>query len=380
MPRLPAIPIDVRLSAAWGRTILAAEKDEPHDKRLERVMRDAEAEPQDLVDLFVFVRSTPVNLANQPVEAVVESFTSWWGDALPKPWRDMDDEDLAAAVWSAAAAVPALDKVDPGKSKTASAFLATMVAVNIAAKREEDRKKAEAYRKEQVRRKQESDDAYRPKAKHKPSLTVYSQRDRKPHTIELGDPEYERKLDDVEYDNHTWASEELGVEPLPRDKWKSEQGKDTPDGWKATHMVAMVGRPDAKKQVDQILSDYEGHQRKERENSRLRNLARIDAKLRDDDRNRLEQLVREETDTAGLVEKVVSNFAPDWASGRAKARAEERLKGETAERESARTYQDYLKAKKQRGGRPLTEDEWEARYKKTAAAILSAAWGRTLRD
>lgn len=126
--------------------------------------------------------------------------------------------------------------------------------------------------------------------------------------------------------------------------------------WGRTLLAGTKDEPHDKRleRVEAILDDHEGHQKKERENSRLRNLARIDAKLRDDDRSRLEKLVREETDSAGLVEK-----------------------GETAERESARTYQDYLRTKKQRGGRPLTEDEWEARYKK-AAARLTADWGRPI--
>ena len=394
MPRLPAAPADVRLAAAWGRTIVS-KKEEPHEKRLERILRDAEAETQDLVDLVVFVRSTPFNLESQPVEAVVKSFKSWWGGALPNPWRDMEDEDLAKAVWSASAATPMLDKAvaSLGKSKTANAFMVTMVAVTVAARKEEERKEAERYRKEMMRRKGEEDETYRKRTKGYdgvPKSTLWSSRDGKMHEIPTDDPKYTEKVEDVEFDNHVWACERLDVEPLSRDKWKSERGKDTPDGWKASHLysratIGLESIPEKKKAVKEILDDYDGFKKRRLEDARMQNLYRINAGIEVDEKQRLVELIREEKGEDSLLDSILADFAPKWSAARMKtredkatARAKERQKAERAESESARTYKDYVESKKKQGRRPMPEADWEARYK--SARLLVAAWGRTIHD
>jgi len=378
------------------RAIVAADETTESETKFEKLAKDNGLTSEDILDLTTYLVHSPVS-TSQPASVLTGNFRSWWGGSFPVPWRDMDKGDLDKIVEAAVEVLPiaiataaratAEGKGGKGKSKKASmaraANLVAVVAVaaTIAHKAQEEKEQAD-YKRKRQREKEEQDSKYKPSSKPQP-VKAYSAK--KGETVDFDGPDAHSRARDFEYEEYKWATDLMGREPVAKDAWRSAQMKPSLE-WRdmssdfgdaagdkkkleAHNNVALltsaVGHAyrsgkrgdELKKDVESAISDKTDRDLEWHKKTRRSIVNRkIDEHLGEE----LHRFVAEEKASAGFFEKMVGMIAPSWAEGKAVGRAQERQKGQ----EGKRTYEGYLEKKRDSGGKPITKEEWEARFGK----------------
>jgi len=381
------------------RAIVAADETTESEAKFEKLAKGNKLTSEDILDLTTYLINSPVS-ASQPAEVLVANFKSWWGGSFPTPWRDISKGDFNKLIESAVEVLPIAiatatraaeegtkSKGDKGKAKkasmTRSANLVAVVAVaaTIAHKAREEKEQAE-YKKKRQQEKEEQDNKYKPSSKPQP-IKAYSVKSGE--MVDFSGPDGYEKARDFEYEEYKWASDLVGREPVGKDAWRAAQAKPSLD-WREmssdfgdeagdkekleahnniAQLASAVGAAyrdgkrgdDLKKAAEKTISNKNERDQEWHKSTRKSIVKRkIDEHLS----NELHQFIAEEKASAGFFEKMVGLVAPSWAEGKAVGRAQERQKGQ----EGKRTYEDYVEKKKQDGGKPITKEEWEARFGK----------------
>ena len=220
-------------------------------------------------------------------------------------------------------------------------------------------------------------------------------------TLTVHQPEHDHlgkawshSIKDLEYGNYEWACKEFDITPASKEEWQNPTRTDfredalyhsmVPDlaNWTIKNVLSMAvkategdekARESIRAEVKKIVDDYPAHKKVlEKDYLRAKRKNYLKEVIGDEETARIRQLIKEDKTPATLWEKVFG----DQGFGDKLMRAEKKVKEEKAVDESTRTYRDYVEAKKQRGGKPLSEEDWEIRYGKKASTDLITAWGR----
>ena len=370
------------------RVVVAADKgDSDPVKDLEKSLGDNGVTAEDFGDLVTFVVGLPFNMDNQPDKVLPTNFKAWWGGSLPLPWRDIDTKDLTRFIRATHDLIPmvvAAATSTPKKGKSAgfrrqASGLVVIAAAVAAANHRQNEDAAREAAKKRREEKAKQDSEYKPPANFEPSTSFFSYKEGK--TVTVKGKNLSDKVADVEYGDYTWAAEKAGVEALDRDTWnearkvKFTNDHDTKDAeiaamtkaYQVGSLALTVGEALKGGAKDSDLKDIvkkkfaaEADSAKGRWNADRASF--IKHELKEDDRNRLGELLHEERAAAGGLEKFLGSFSADWADGKVMERATKRQEKEKSEK--SRTYEDYLKTRNKNSGKPMTKEEWENRYGK----------------
>lgn len=359
---------------------------------LESLFKEHKLEPKDMLSLMLFTMKNP--MSGQPINNLKQALTNWWDGKLP-PQLDLSSTEIGKLVQSLQHALPeiaaqsaSIGKKDEGDGKKASMskranFVPLAVAAHVVAKRAQGDQDAYENERQKGIKERDGSSKYTPPAKPF-KQKWYSQAQGKDVEFEAKDCyDNTRQLVDMAYDDYSWASKKLGKEPLERKAWSevAENAKvwwgdvpadkavkyihDNIDATVASTVRQAITEHGEDADIKGIVEKQVAGQ-KEESATRYKSVRKeyLNKGLDRKDAERLNTLVKEESDSAGFLEKVVGIVAPDWAKGKAVDRAKGRAEKEKTEDSSPRTYDDYVKERKNRPGSPLSKEEWEARFGK----------------
>lgn len=317
--------------------------------KVDKIIEKHDLKEDDIKDLAHFL----VDIGNPPPKALDEKalekyWKDWWDGAVPSYW-DIPGSDLRSLVSEAYSAT----KPSFGKTKKASGFgflaLISQASKNAYQQSSDAEKK---YKKEREERAKSRDSNRAPIKPVTYPIHMWSYDQGKfLNSDEESYEKYVQKRVDIEYDNYTWASKQVGLKVMPKSTWdaRSKSGKYLPkDRANVINHVkddVQSGKIDMKEQLEGAYGD----------NGKRRTFKEFLAEqVQDREAARAGKDYKDITDA-----ETVDTKAPTKKEPTKEAPKKEESKPTTEEP----SYKNYVDRKKQEGEQPsLSKDEWEARF------------------
>lgn len=390
--RLAAMqPPTSRLRGVLLAALQITAEDKGSVDELESLFKKYKLGSKDMLSLMLFTMNNP--MSGQPIANLKQALTNWWDGKLPSQ-LDLSPAEIGKVIQSLQHALPeiaaqsaSIGKKDEGEpSKTAGMrkhanLLLLAVAANVVAQKAKSDKAAYEKHRQNSIKERDGSDTYTPPAKPF-KQKWYSQSQGKDIEIEAKDCyDNAKQMNDHAYEDYSWASKKLGKKPLERKAW--DDVAVSPKVWfgdvpadKATELLHAAVDANVASTVRKAITEHgedadikdivekEVSGQKDEVGKRYKAVRKehINKGLDQKDAERLNTLVKEESDSAGFFEKMVGIVAPDWAHGKAEERAKGRADKEKTDDGSPRTYDEYVKERKGRPGAPMEREEWEARF------------------
>lgn len=282
-------------------------------------------------------------------------FKTWWGTSTPKYWTQVPPNDLKKLTAGAQDILSHVTLHDgkaeaqsPIQKKANLLFVAAVAAATAARQRQKAQEEdgGESEYQERDDRAQEQDDSWEPAPDWK--VSKFSRRKN-----EFVNYKTFADADTGDYDNHVWAAEQRSTSPLPRKAWDSLKGASrealnyydtlTNMAVRKYDKLPEKERPDKATFIhDEADKDVAAHSQNMTESQSMRFLEKQQSEAREAIRK------IKKTPAQSLNDSKKHNEEADKESEKAKGN---------------RSYEDYMKEKKQEGGTAMPRKEWQSRYR-----------------